>query len=39
MVGRDGLGLEGASGHVVLGAPGSDDRSFALPPVPADSCP
>ena len=39
MVGRDGIGFEGNSGFVELGGGRSDDESFALPKVPADSCP
>lgn len=39
MVGRDGIGFEGDSGFVELGGGRSDDESFAMPRVPADSCP
>lgn len=39
MVGRDGIGFEGGSGFVELGGGRSDDESFAMPKVPADSCP
>lgn len=38
-VGRDGLGFEGETGFVELGGGQSDDEVFALPAVPADSCP
>lgn len=38
-VGRDGMALEGDSGFVTLGGGHSDDAVFALPRVPADSCP
>jgi hypothetical protein len=36
---RGGLGFEGADGYVLLGGGRSDDNSFVLPKVPADSCP
>jgi hypothetical protein len=38
-VGRDPLGFEGARGFFTFGGGVSDDETFLIPPVPADSCP
>lgn len=38
-VGSMPLGFEGRNGFVTFGAEASDDDSFILPRVPADSCP
>lgn len=37
--GRGGIGFEGAEGMFLIGGSASDDNSFLIPPVPADSCP
>lgn len=37
--GRGGIGFEGAEGMFQIGGSASDDNSFLIPPVPADSCP
>jgi hypothetical protein len=37
--GRGGIGFEGAGGMFQIGGSASDDESFLIPPVPADSCP
>lgn len=37
--GRRGLGFEGERDFVQIGGGASDDNSFLIPPVPADSCP
>ena len=37
--GRGGIGFEGAQGMFQIGGSASDDQSFLIPPVSADSCP
>ena len=38
-IGPDGVSFEGDSGFVTLEGNSGDDRSFVMPPVPADACP
>ena len=38
-IGPNGVSFEGETGFVTLEGSSGDDRSFVMPPVPADSCP
>lgn len=38
-IGPDGISFEGDTDFVTLDGNSGDDRSFVMPPVPADSCP
>lgn len=38
-LGPEGISFEGESGFMTLDGSRGDDRSFVMPPVPADSCP
>jgi hypothetical protein len=38
-LGPDGMSFEGESGFMTIEGSKGDDRSFVMPPVPADSCP